>query len=393
MSSFRTLSEVQKTTQPIFLRADLNIPLKKNEVVDSTRIERIIPTIKKLFQKTDKIVLTTHIGRPQMTNEINQEDPFSTFILVPLLQKHLNIDVYFLNQCIDYEDSLKKPGLYILQNVRFYEGEEKNDHTFAQKLLGPCRIYVNDAFSCSHRAHASVCAITKYAKSFAGLLMENELNNLLPLIQNSKHPFMAIVGGSKVSTKIKLIQNLLKKVDSLVIGGAMANTFLKAKGIDIGKSLHEESYLPYCKDLLASREKDKIFLPIDFNVGQGLEDHNPTLSDAGEDIDGMILDFGPKSVDSIKKMLSTSALVMWNGPVGAYEYPPYEKSSLELADAIAHLTKKNVITSIAGGGDTLALLQRKKMVNEFTYTSTAGGAFLELLEGRTLPGVEALYVS
>ncbi|MBP9753114.1 MAG: phosphoglycerate kinase [Proteobacteria bacterium] len=392
MFSFKTIDDINTQQESIFVRADLNVPLKDGKIVDSTRIVKFIPTLQNLLLKTKVIVIATHLGRPDPLNDVPKDHPLSTKILVPEIEKYLNKSIKYIDACIHYDDKIKEPGIYLLENLRFYEGEEKNDNDFAKQILGKSKIYVNDAFSCSHRAHASISAITNFAQSFAGLLMENELKHLMPILESTLKPTIAIVGGSKISTKMSLLQNLLQKVDYLFVAGAMANTFLKAKGVDIGQSLFEEGYIDYCLNLLKKYE-DKILLPKDYWVASSLHDQNPHYKTTQNPIlKDMILDFGAESIQELKHVLEKCQCILWNGPLGAYEYSPYEKGSLIVSKIVSELTKNKKITSIAGGGDTIAVLQKANVLDDFSFVSTAGGAFLEMLEGKILPGIEALSI-
>jgi phosphoglycerate kinase len=381
------LSSLQPTTFPIFLRTDLNVPLKNAEIIDATRIEKIIPTVNALLQKTNTIVICTHLGRPKAEDN----DPgLSTKLLAKSISEYINLSVHFIENMNNYGDQIKKPGIYLLENVRFYEGELRNDEAFAQKLLGPCKIYVNDAFSCSHRAHASIDAITRFAPAYGGLLLEDEIKNIDYVMNQPLKPLTAIIGGSKVSTKIDILKNIIQKVDHLIIGGAMANTFLKAQNLPVGSSLYEPTFLDFCRDLLDNDIYQKIILPIDFKVGLNLNDTQPVIKKRGENFDGMILDFGPESLQKIKESITQSKTILWNGPLGAYEYSPYHLCSVELAHIITQRTEKRNLYSLVGGGDTAAVLNQNNLLTNVSYASTAGGAFLEFFEGKELPGLKAL---
>ena len=381
------LSSLLPTKFPVFLRADLNIPLKNSQILDETRIEKIIPTVNALLEKTDTVIICTHLGRPKIDDK---DISFSTKVLAKILSQHLCRDVHFIENIPNYAEKIKDPGVYLLQNIRFYEGELNNDEIFAKLLLGPCQTYVNDAFSCSHRAHASIDAITRHAPAYGGLLLEDEIKNIHYVMNKPARPLTAIIGGSKVSTKIDVLKNIIQKVDHLIIGGAMANTFLKAQNRFIGASLYEENFLDFCRSLLISDDQRKIILPTDFKVGLNLNDAYPELREKGENFDGMILDFGPESIQKIKTILSQSKTVLWNGPLGAYEYTPYGKGSVDVAHAITQRTKDSNLYSLIGGGDTVAVLNQNKLLNKVSFASTAGGAFLEFFEGKKLPGLEVL---
>jgi phosphoglycerate kinase len=381
------LSSLLPTKYPIFLRADLNVPLKDGQILDETRIKKIIPTINALLQKTDTVVICTHLGRPNLADK---DLTFSTKFLAKRLSHYLQNEVHFIENATSYAEYIKSPGVYLLENVRFYEGELRNDAAFAQLLLGPCKTYINDAFSCSHRAHASIDAITHYAPAYGGLLLENELENIHYVVDKPERPLAAIIGGSKVSTKIDVLKNIIQKVDHLIIGGAMANTFLKAQNVSVGSSLYEPSFLDFCTSLLNSDDHQKIILPTDFKVGLNLNDAKPVIKKIGENFDGMILDFGPESIQKIKTIVSQSNTVLWNGPLGAYEYAPYHDGSFEVADVITQKTESDGLYSLIGGGDTVTVLNQKHLLSKVSYASTAGGAFLEFFEGKKLPGLQSL---
>ncbi|MDP2192982.1 MAG: phosphoglycerate kinase, partial [Alphaproteobacteria bacterium] len=339
---YHSILTMPKGYSTAFLRVDCNVPIQDGVIMDLTRIEKIIPTIELLATKVDRIVMATHLGRPSTRHQ----DGFSTDILLPALEKLLAKPVIKL-------DSFEAPipqghGIYIHENVRFHPGEESNDLSFAQTLARHCDVYINDAFSCSHRSHASIVGIPQFLPSYAGLLLHEELSTLKTLLSQPHHPVMAIVGGSKVSTKMQLLENLQKKVDYLVIGGAMANTFLKAQGIDIGQSLYEESFLPFCQEFLKTCKPGQMILPQDYIASDHLQSQNFSVCTPQEPCKGMILDFGPKSLQHLIGILQTCKTVLWNGPLGAYEYEPYDKGSRELAQAIAHNTRTHHLKSVAG---------------------------------------------
>lgn len=384
LTNIKTLQSLPYSNHPIFLRADLNVPLKNGHVLDDTRIQKVIPTIRYLLTKTKTLTIATHMGRP-IPGIMSAN--YSTKLLLPYLENMLQISITHITN-INNENALAE-GVYLLENLRFYEGETQNDSEFAKKILGPCQVYVNDAFSCSHRAHASVEVITHNVPSYAGLQMEQEMQNITYFIEKAQKPIIAIIGGSKVSTKIHVLQNILPLVDVMVIGGAMANTFLKAQYKNIGTSLFEEDFISVCRDLL-TKFSNKIILPQDFYVGTSLTDCIPLYCHAGQEFDGMILDFGPESVQVIQESLQKSASVLWNGPIGAYEYQPYDEGSIKIAQTIDALSAEKKIYSLVGGGDTVALLTKNNLHHHIDYISTAGGAFLEFFEGKKLPGIEAL---
>ncbi len=389
MKQYKTLKEFPSNSGPVFLRLDLNVPIKNGIILDETRIQKAIATIKWLCTKTNTLIIATHLGRPSASsNQDEWDQKLSTVILKPVLEKYLNTEITHFKTCVNYAAST--PGIYLLENLRFYPGETNNDIAFANALIGPCTAYVNDAFSCSHRKHASVHAITALLPSYAGFLLDAELNTLQHLFCPPKTPMMAIIGGSKVSTKIDVLNALIDKVDYMVIGGAMANTFLKAQGIDVGRSLVEDSAINLCKKLLSSTDKNKIILPSDFITADNLDALSHQCQDSGDTIRGMIFDFGPKSLEKIQEKLDFCQAVLWNGPLGAYEFGIYDKQSCNLARIIAKMTKENKLISIAGGGDTVAVINKSETTKNFTYLSTAGGAFLTWLENASLPGIDAL---
>ncbi|PIZ34190.1 MAG: phosphoglycerate kinase [Alphaproteobacteria bacterium CG_4_10_14_0_8_um_filter_37_21] len=389
MKKYKTLNEIPAKCGPIFLRLDLNVPIKNGVILDDTRIQKSIQTIKYLKSKTDTLIIATHLGRPTASeDETKWDQKFSTLILQSALEQYLNTAIKHLKTCVNYD--APSPGIYLLENLRFYVGETQDDACFAKNLKGPCAVYVNDAFSCSHREHASVHAIAKLLPSYAGLLLDHELKTLNSFFCPPEKPMMAIIGGSKVSTKVGVLKSLIEKVDYMVIGGAMANTFLKAKGVDVGSSLVENSAMNICTELLSSTHKHKIILPSDFIVAENLQSLSHKHQNSGEQIAGMIFDFGPKSLEMIHKTLELCNTVLWNGPLGAYEFSVYDQQSCALAHIIAKQTKNKKLISIAGGGDTLAVINKLNIAKEFTYLSTAGGAFLAWLEDALLPGIDAL---
>lgn len=381
---YHSILTMPKGYSTAFLRVDCNVPIQNGVIMDSTRIEKIIPTLELLFTKVDRIVMGTHLGRPSTP----YQDDLSTNILLPVLEKLLSKPVIKL-------DGFDAPipsnyGLYCHENLRFHPGEESCDIHFAQNLARHCDVYINDAFSCSHRSHASIVGIPQFLPSYAGLLLHEEITTLTTLLAEPHHPVMAIVGGSKVSTKIQLLEHLQKKVDYLVVGGAMANTFLKAQNVHIGQSLYEESFLSFCQQFLKICKPGQLILPKDFIVAENRQSQNFNVCQAHEPFHGMILDCGPRSLQHIIGILPTCKTVLWNGPLGAYEHKPYDKASRQLAQNIAQITCNHHLKSVAGGGDTLAVIGKEHVAQDFSYLSTAGGAFLNWLEGKSLPGIMAL---
>lgn len=395
MTRFLTLDDVDVSHKIILVRADLNLPIQNGEVTDLTRLERLLPTIKELTGHQAKILLLSHFGRPK--GQYSEKESLKH--LLPALTKVFGQRILFAPDCTGAiaENAAKalQPGqILLLENLRFHGEEEKNDPVFAKALASLGNIYVNDAFSCSHRAHASVVAITQFLPALAGRGMQAELEVLTRVLDNPKRPLMAIVAGSKISTKLGLLQNLVQKVDQLVVGGGMANTFLSALGHPVGQSLWEEEMVDTARLIL---EKAKIcgcevILPRDVAVtpeikGQTLR-RVVTLSRV--QARDKIVDLGESTVAYVRTKLLECATVVWNGPVGIFEIPPFDAGSTEIAKSIAEQTNKGSLVSVAGGGDTLAALAHAGCAQAFTYTSTAGGAFLEWLEGKNLPGVEAL---
>lgn len=379
----------------VMVRADLNVPMQDGKVTDATRIARLLPTITHLVKQNAKVVLISHFGRPK--GQRSEKD--SLKFIVAALSKIFGQNVIFANDCIGDTahtaiQSLESGQILLLENLRFHAEEEKNDPTFAKELASLADLYVNDAFSCSHRAHASVVAITQFLPSYAGRGMQAELDALTRVLQNPKRPLMAIVAGSKVSTKLDLLQNLVQKVDRLVVGGGMANTFLKAQGYAIGASLCEDDMLDTARTILEKAQKShcNIILPKDVAVTTDIQAHVPRREVSIQDVgtQDKIVDIGKATMEDIRNQLSDCATVVWNGPVGIFEIPPFDEGSSSIAKDIGQLTSSGILVSVAGGGDTLAALAHAGCEQEFTYTSTAGGAFLEWLEGKTLPGVEAL---
>ncbi len=371
----------------VLLRVDLNVPVSNGNILDDTRITKIIPTIKFLQSQDAKIILVSHFGRPK--GAFDQK--FSLQFLCKELENRLNCEVVFSNEAIGdvaikISKELQNNQILLLENIRFYPGETSNDIDFAKKLAAIADLYVNDAFSCSHRSHASIAAIRDFLPSSHGLLLKEEIDNLSRYLLKSNKPMMAIIGGSKVSTKLDLLHNLISKVDYLVIGGAMANTFLKAKGCEIGNSFYEPDLLDVAKNMLINKN---ILLPIDVVVANKIAENEPNMIvevDAVPDSE-MILDIGPKTTEYINNLLSECETVIINGPLGVFEQFPFSVGTISIAREISRLTKLNKIVSVAGGGDIVAALSKSGLFDQFSYISTAGGAFLEWLEGKNLPGI------
>ena len=395
MTSLPAIQDIDVKGKIILIRADLNVPLSDGKVGDATRIERFAPTIKMLSQKGAKVVILTHIGRPK--GEANPA--FSTLQIMPTLEKALGQKVQYVDDCIGEKvkkatHALIEGEVMLLENIRFYKGEEKNEHDFAAQLAQNGDIFVNDAFSVSHRAHASTHGITDYLPSYAGPSLLAEVNALTAALETPKRPVVAVVGGAKVSTKIAVLNHLSAKLDHLIIGGGMANTFLAAQGKNVGKSLCEHELLDEARVIIAECEKQgcQIHLPIDVVVAQEFKanaDHQNVSVDAIPK-EAMALDSGNASIEECKKLIENCATILWNGPLGAFEISPFGAATFALAQYAAQRTKEGKLISVAGGGDTVAALNMAEVGDDFTYVSTAGGAFLEWLEGKDLPGISAL---
>ncbi len=394
MSAFRTLDHVDVKGKRILVRVDLNVPVDNGVVSDATRIERIAPALSELADKGAKVILLSHFGRPKGRDAKNSLKPVANEVAHVLKRP-----VKFANDCIGETAeravaAMKQGDILCLENTRFYPGEEKNDPAFTASLAKLGDIWVNDAFSSAHRAHASTEGLGHLLPAYAGRAMQAELNALSKALEHPERPLAAIVGGAKVSTKLDLLGNLLKKVDALIIGGAMANTFLLAQGKNVGKSLVEADLIDPAKKIMAAAqaEKREIVLPVDVVVAEKFEAHAP-LRVVDTDHVGrneMILDIGPRSVEYAISVLARSKTLVWNGPFGAFEMEPFDNGTVEVAEAAAELTQAGKLVSVAGGGDTVAALNTAGVTDRLTYVSTAGGAFLEWLEGKALPGVEVL---
>ena len=394
MGNFKTLNDYDFKGKRVLVRADLNVPVKDGKVTDTTRIDRFAPTAKEIAAKGGKVIIVSHFGRPE-----GQKNPaFSLKVVYDDLKKALApVPLTFVDDCIGEKvdeavAKMQDGEALLLENLRFYPEEEKNDPSFALALTKNADIYVDDAFSTAHRAHASTDGAARLLPNAAGHLMEDELTALDKALGNPARPVAAIVGGAKISTKLDLLGNLVEKVNMLIIGGGMANTFLYAKGTDIGASLCEKDMAPNAKAIIAkAKEKGcEIVLPSDFVVAKSLEDEQGTKVVKIVPDDEMILDIGPESVEDIIAKLKTCKTLVWNGPVGAFETPAFAKGTFAIAKEVATLTKEGKLLSVAGGGDTVSALKKAGVIGDMTYVSTAGGAFLEWMEGKTLPGVKAL---
>ncbi len=389
--SWKTLDDMALDGKTVLIRVDINVPIEDGQVTDDTRIQRIVPTVHEVLEKGGKAVLMAHFGRPK-----GQAVPeMSLGQIVPALEKCLARSVHFIDG--DYGARLGElePGsVALLENLRFNPGEQKNDEGFAQRLASLGDIYVNDAFSAAHRAHASTEAIARLLPSCAGRLMQAELSALEAALGTPKRPVVAVVGGAKVSTKLDLLSNLVEKTDHLVIGGGMANTFLAAQDIDVGKSLAEHDMTSTASDIMAkaSTVGCTIHLPSDVVVAREFKAGAPheTVGADACPADAMILDAGPDTVAQLEAVFDDCETLIWNGPLGAFEIPPFDTATNAAAAKAAELTKAGKLISVAGGGDTVAALNVSGAADDFTYISTAGGAFLEWMEGKTLPGVAAL---
>ena len=377
----------------VLLRLDLNVPLSNGKITDTTRIDKILPTIKFLLKNNAKIIILSHIGRPK--GKVIEE--LSLKPICESLENKLNQDIRLISKNIK---ELKSADLFdahnekivILENLRFYEEEEKNDNVFAKHLASLADIYVNDAFSCSHRSHASILEITKFISSYAGLQLSLEINALNKITSEIQRPVTCIIGGSKISTKINIIKNLITKFDNIIIVGGMANNILKYKGYEIGKSIQENNCDQIIEEIffVSKKEKCKVIYPEDVLVGKDLHGLPETKELDNISKDELILDIGPKTIKIINQLIEESNTILWNGPAGYFENPSFSKGSIEIAKKIVEKNKENKIFSVAGGGDTVALLNKMGATSHFNFVSTAGGAFLEYLEGKELPGIKAL---
>ena len=377
----------------VLLRLDLNVPLKDDLITDETRINKIIPVVNFLIEKKSKIVIISHVGRPK--GQINK-----IFSLKPVclnLEKKINKKIKLLNDNIfklKKNDLFKSPNdqIVFLENIRFYKEEEENDTSFAKHLASLADFYVNDAFSCSHRAHASISKITKFIPSFAGLQLETEINALKKVTTEIKKPITCIIGGSKISTKIGIIKNLIPKFDNIIFVGGMANSIISFKGNNIGRSIKEDNCEIIIKEIFETSKKHScvITFPEDVLVGKNLDDKSQIKEISNIKDDDLILDIGPRTIQQIKNIIEISKTVLWNGPAGYFENPNFAYGSFEIAKAIIKKNKDESIYSVVGGGDTVALINQIKAMKDFNFVSTAGGAFLEYLEGKDLPGIKAL---
>jgi phosphoglycerate kinase len=394
MTAFRTLDQADVKGKRVLVRVDLNVPMENGRVTDATRIERVVPTIRAIAEKGGRVILLAHFGRPKGRDRKDSLRP-----VAEALSQHLGRPVVFAEDCIGETaakavKALSEGDVALLENTRFHAGEEKNDPAFVRELAKLGDLYFNDAFSAAHRAHASTEGLARVLPAYAGLSMQAELEALTKGLETPARPLVAVVGGAKVSTKIDLLENLVGKVDALVIGGGMANTFIHATGLEIGKSLAEKNLAETALRIIdRARETGcAIILPIDavcaYEFKAGAE--NLTYGIDAIPADRMILDVGSQSVERIQAAINDAATLVWNGPLGAFEIAPFDQGTVAAARHAAERTTAGKLVSVAGGGDTVAALNHAGVADSFTYVSTAGGAFLEWLEGKSLPGVEAL---
>ena len=392
---WKTLDDMELAGKRVLTRVDINVPMQDGQVTDATRIEKIAPTVRDILAAGGTPILLAHFGRPKG----ERVDGMSLRHLVPALEHHLSAPVLFVADCVGpaAAAAIGAAGtgqVVLLENTRFHKAEELNDTDFADQLAALGDIYCNDAFSAAHRAHASTEGVARRLPACAGRLMQAELSALEAALATPKRPVVAVVGGAKVSTKLELLGNLVAKVDYLVIGGGMANTFLAAQGVDVGKSLAEHDMTGTATEIMAKAagEDCKIILPRDVVVAREFAANAPNETVAADacPADAMILDAGPESVAQITDVFKSAKTLIWNGPLGAFEIEPFDRATNATASAAAQLSQSGNLISVAGGGDTVAALNKAEAADKFTYISTAGGAFLEWMEGKTLPGVAAL---
>ncbi|MUO78236.1 phosphoglycerate kinase [Agrobacterium vitis] len=396
MPAFKTLDDLTDIAgKRVLLRVDLNVPVSGGKVTDATRIERVAPTIKELSAKGAKVILLAHFGRPKGEPVADM----SLSQIISAVEEVLDQAVAFGEDCVGEPAeravaALNNGDILLLENTRFHKGEEKNDADFTAELAKNGDIYVNDAFSAAHRAHASTEGLAHILPAYAGRTMQAELEALEKGLGKPTHPVVAIVGGAKVSSKIDLLMNLVKKVDALVIGGGMANTFIAAQGISVGKSLCEHDLAETAKQIMIEAETAgcTIVLPIDGVVAREFKANaaNETVNVSAIPADAMMLDVGPQSVAVINDWITKAATLVWNGPLGAFEIPPFDTATVSAAKHAAERSKAGKLVSVAGGGDTVSALNHAGVADDFSYVSTAGGAFLEWMEGKELPGVAVL---
>lgn len=395
MTTFKTLDDIRVTGKNVLVRCDLNVPMKNGRITDTTRIDRSLATLNELSEKGARVIVMSHFGRPKGV----RVPDLSLRVIATALAEALNKEVSFADDCVGpaaskIVDAMNDGDITVLENLRFHGEEEANNTDFAGKLALLADVYINDAFSCAHRAHASTEAIARILPSAAGRLMESELAALSNALENPTHPVAALVGGAKISTKMDVLGNLVAKTDMVIIGGAMANTFLFAQGINVGNSLCEEDMAAQARDIMtrAAEAGCEVILPLDATVAEEFADgtrHKEVTLDAVPD-NWMILDVGPASINDLIERLATCKTLVWNGPLGAFEVSPFDSGTNAIAREAARLTQAGKLLSVAGGGDTVAALANAGVTDAFSYISTAGGAFLEWLEGKELPGVAVL---
>jgi len=395
--TFRTLQGADLSGKTALVRVDFNVPMDDGQITDDTRLRAALPTIELLSKAGAKVVLLAHFDRPKG----KRVPEMSLKPVLPALSKLVGQDVAWADDCIGDSakaviDGLKAGGVALLENLRYHAGEEKNDEGFAAELAALGDIYVNDAFSAAHRAHASTEGLAKLLPAYPGLSMERELTALDAALGNPQRPVIGIVGGSKVSTKLDLLKNLVTKLDKLAIGGGMANTFLYAQGHDVGASYCEKDLAETAREIirLAGQSNCKLFLPIDIVVAEQMAAGVPTRVRNLGNVDDheRILDAGPETVERLKRAMGNSKTLIWNGPLGVFEIPPFDRGTVEAAKEAAKLTREGKLVAVAGGGDTVSAMNHAGVAGDLTFISTAGGAFLEWMEGKVLPGVEALKV-
>ena len=376
----------------ILIRLDLNVPINGTNITDTNRIDKTIPTLQYLLKNNAKIIILSHIGRPKgkVVNELSLKP------VCDELEKKLNQKISFINDNINkikIESYFsEKKNIVMLENLRFFKEEESDDVIFAENLANLADIYVNEAFSCSHRKHASVHSITKFIPSYSGIQLEEEVNSLIKITSNIKRPISCIIGGSKISTKITVIKNLIDKFDNIIFVGGMANNILKFKEYQIGNSIYEKNVDQIVSEIfnLSEKKNCKVFFPLDVSTGKSVNEKSIVKKLTEISNDDMILDIGPETIKMIKNIINNSNTILWNGPAGYFENPEFSKGSKEIAKQIIVRKKENKIYCVSGGGDTVAALNNFGLAKDFDFVSTAGGAFLEFLEGKELPGIKAL---
>ena len=391
----KSILNIDTRNKRLLIRADLNVPINNNKISDETRIKRFCSGVSKLLKKNAKIIIITHLGRPNGKEDLS----LSNRILLKPLKKYLNKEIIFSSNpistsAIESSKRLKNNQILLCENIRYHPEEEEDDPIFAEKLSNLGDIYVNDAFSCCHRAHSSTHSITKFLPSYFGPMLCKEISALNRTLENPSKPSLAVIGGSKVSTKISVLKNLVSKLDSIIIGGGMANTFLFAKGAPMGNSLYEPDLKDTANEILTFSKQNNcnILLPVDIITANKLEKNIKTNTSNYDECPSnqMILDVGQKSIELFKQAINSSKTILWNGPLGAFEIKPFDNSTNLLAKFTGQNTLLEKCISVAGGGDTVSALNSVKVTQQFSYVSSAGGAFLEWLEGKKLPGIEAI---